>query len=207
MTQGHALSALEPRRGAAHARRRRLGCIARRFASAHEGAAALEFALTVLPFLMLIFAVLELALLFLGAASLDHSMDKAARRIRTGEFQQQWAGASAEVQEAEFEKLVCGQVSWLIGDCRERLDVDVRTFGKHAWIDTTDAPDPYDPVNDVFDAEATRFTPGAATDIVLVRAWYRWPLFAPFVSQAVARLDGATALLTSAETFRTEPYA
>lgn len=184
----------------------RLGRRSTRFVEARDGTVAIEVAVLLLPFVMLIFAVFELALLFLVSASLDSALHKAARQVRTGAFQQEWASSSLEVQEAQFETLICKQVTWLMGDCGEHLEVDVRTFGKDAWVDISDAPNPYDPNTRTFDTTVTTFQAGEGTDIVLVRGWYKWPLIAPFVSQAVARLEGSVALITSTQTFRNEPY-
>ena len=59
----------------------------RRFGSARRGATAVEFAFVALPFLTLLFAVLELGMVFLVSTTLQNAADAAGRQIRTGELQ------------------------------------------------------------------------------------------------------------------------
>ena len=98
----------------------------KRFASAREGVAAVEFALVVGPFLFMIFAVLELAFVFLLSTSLDTATERAARRIRTGEVQTAGEGASA------FKTTLCANMTWLASNCSTALKVDVRKFKQFA---------------------------------------------------------------------------
>jgi Flp pilus assembly protein TadG len=169
-----------------------------------RGAVALEFALLLLPFLMLIFAILEIALLFLMSASLDTSMETAARQIRTGAFESKYSNASDAIRRTEFENLVCSQVTWLVNDCRTKLTIDIRTLTD--WTSSGYQDGPYDPDEDEFDETKTSVAKTEPEKIVLVRAWYRWPLLTPFLSQSVSRLGGGVALLSSTQAFRTEPY-
>jgi Flp pilus assembly protein TadG len=175
----------------------------KRFAAAREGVAAVEFALVVGPFLFMIFAVLELALVFLLSTSLDTATERAARRIRTGEVQ--LAGESAQA----FKTAVCSQMTWLSSGCSTSLKVDVRTFKQFA---DTNLPSPFKPCpapakGRCFDDTALLFEHGGPTDVVIVRTYYTWPLLTPFLNQALARLDGGVAVVMSTQTFRNEPYA
>ena len=67
---------------------------------------------------------------------------------------------------------------------------------------------PPDPVQSdgTFNPGSLTFTPGGPEQIVLVRGFYRWPLFTPFLSQALGKLSSNEAVVTSAATFRNEPY-
>ena len=177
-----------------------------------EGVVAIEFSLLALPFLFMLFCVLELALVFLLSASLDTAMERAARTIRTGGFQTANAALTEDQQEAAFEAAVCGQMMWLAGGCAQNLEVDVRVFTD--WVQTN-AADPIQVQTDddgkvtsrTFEPAQTLFKTGSPKSIVLVRAYYQWPLLTPFLSQAVVNLDGNKALITYTQTFRNEPYA
>lgn len=178
--------------------------IIRDFRSDRRGAAAVEFAFVAGPFLMMMFAVIELALVFLLSTSLETASDRTARRIRTGEFQT--AGETA----AQFKASVCDRMTWLAGSCDTALTVDVRTY------------DSFDAINDpVLTPSASKpgklaFSPGAAqfeqnappNKIVVVRAYYKRALITPFYNGGLARTDGSStdALVTSTHVFRTEPY-
>src|SRR4051812_9906535 len=52
-----------------------------------RGATAVEFALVALPFSLLLFMIMELALVFLVSTGIESAAERAARTIRTGEFQ------------------------------------------------------------------------------------------------------------------------
>lgn len=170
---------------------------ARSLARRNDGATAVEFAFVVGPFLFMLFAVIELALVFSISGMLENATMDAARRIRTGELQTA-GGATAE----SFRDDVCANMPWLGGQCSERLMVDVRTFEQ--WADAQ----PSDPVEDGdLDPGELMFDAGREGSIVLVRAYYRWPLITPFLDQALARLDGGVAVVQSTVSFQNEPYA
>jgi len=191
----------------------------RRFPRAADGVVALEFAFLALPFLFIIFALLELAIVFLLSASLDTAMERAARRVRTGdlqtapEFAALSGAALAAAQEQEFKDEVCRQMQWLAGGCPKSFFVDVQVFDE--WAKTHQQSDPIVETKDAdgtvtsrtFDENATVFESGGPRAIVLARGYYKWPMLTPFLSQAVINLDGNVALVTSAQAFRNEPYS
>lgn len=176
--------------------RARLRAQALRFARATGGATAVEMALIAMPFFALVFGIIELALIFLVSTSLDNATAEAARTIRTGQLQ---TGAAAT--SAAFKTAICNNFPWLPSDCSANLSVDVRTFSSFASVT---APQPV--VNQVFNPAALTFSPGGPGDIVVVRAYYQWPLVAPLMSQALQSISGGKALITSTATFRNEPY-
>ncbi len=176
--------------------RRRLIASAKRFGGADKGSVAVELALVATPFFMLLFGVIELALIFLVSSSLENAAAQAARTIRTGQLQ---SGGSANA--AAFKTAICNNFGWLQSDCSANLYVDVRTF---ATFQSVAAPQPL--VNGNFDPSGLAFTPGGPGDIVVVRAYYQWPLIAPMMSQALQQLNGGKALLTAPSAFRNEPY-
>ena len=175
----------------------------KRFAAAREGAAAVEFALVVGPFLFMIFAVLELAVVSLLSSSLDTASERAARRIRTGQVQ------TASENVTAFTTALCEGMNWLSSSCATSVKVDVRKFEQFA---DTNIPNPIKPcpppaTGQCFDETALLFEAGGPTDVVVVRTYYKWPLLTPFLSNALAKLDGNVAVIISTQTFRNEPYA
>ena len=177
----------------------------KRFAAAPDGAAAVEFAMVVGPFLFMIFAVLELALVSLVSSSLDTAAERAARRIRTGQVQ------TANEGQTTFKKTVCEGMTWLASNCETALRVDVRTFVQFPdsnVIPGPIVPCPDDPAKKCIAKDSDLFWDhGGPTDVVVVRAYYQWPLITPFLSNALSRLDGNVAVVQSTHTFRNEPYA
>jgi len=167
------------------------------FARAEDGAAAVETALVATPFFLLVFGILQLAIIFLASASLENAMQKAARTVRTGELQ-----TGAAPTQAAFKQAICNNWGWLQSSCMSDLYVDVRTFSS---FQTVTAPQPL--TNGTFDPNVLQFSPGGPNDVVVVHAYYQWPLIAPGMDQALANLNGGKMLMTSTSTFRNEPYA
>jgi hypothetical protein len=127
---------------------------------------------------------------------LENATSSIGRTIRTGELQ---SGAAPTA--ANFKSAICSNFGWLQSDCSANLAVDVRTF---ATFSTVTAPQPLS--HGVFDPSSLTFNPGGPSDIVVVRAYYPWPLMAPGLTSALATVNGGKVLLTSTATFRNEPY-
>ena len=167
----------------------RLGLL-RRFARAQDGAAAIEFAFVAIPFLILVFAIIELGLTFLVSMSLENALSSVDRTIRTGDVQAGGNDAGA------FHQAVCREMSWLGGACASALTVDVRVLPSFADTDDLPAPQP----------GATCFDPGGPSSIVLVRGYYKWPLITPLLQEAVGGASG-NRQVTFAAVFTNEPYS
>ena len=176
----------------------RLSRFAARFRRAERGATAIEFALISLPFLMLIFGTLELALVFMVGTTLDNATQYASRQIRTGQFQ-----TSAANSKTDFKTLVCSNMSWLSSQCASNLWLDVETFNDFADLAGAKPPN-----SATFDPTKTCFSAGQPTDIVLVRAYFEWTLFTPLLNNALENMGGGSGkrLITSTTAFRNEPF-
>ena len=94
----------------------------RNFRRANDGATAIEFALLALPFCVLLFSILELAIIFFITAALDHGTAQAARQIRTGELQASETSKTAQLK--AFRDRICEEMAGL-ADCDTRLRVDL----------------------------------------------------------------------------------
>ena len=158
-------------------------------------------ALVAVPFFLLLFGTIELALVFVLSTSLENATDLAARQVRTGAMQTA-GGASAST----FKTLVCSNLGWLQGDCASNLYVDVRTFSSFKSVT---APQPITTTagKTSFDPSKLSFVLGNAGDIVVVRTYYTWPLITPMVQQAIQSLSDGKMVLSSTASFRNEPYA
>jgi len=176
----------------------RLQKFAARFARAERGATAIEFAMISLPLMVLIFGVVELAMVLVVATSLESAVESAGRLIRTGEFQ-----TGAATTKADFKSLVCQRMSFLGPKCATSLYVDVRTFNNFAALAGNAPQNPA-----AFNTAATCFQPGQPTDIVLVRVYFQWTLFTPLLSNALEDMGGGSGkrLLSFATAFRNEPF-
>ncbi len=169
-----------------------------RFARARRGATAVEFALLSMPFMLLIFGILELGLLFLTMTMLENATEHVSRKIRTGEFQTSTANTKLD-----FKTQVCSGMSWLTSSCGSDLYVDVRTFSNFTGLAASTAQP-----GSAFNPATTCWAPGNPTDIVLVRVYYKWKLFTPLLGQVFENMGGGSGvrLLSITTAFRNEPY-
>ena len=173
---------------------RRARRAARAWSRDQSGATAVEFALVATPFFMLLFGILELAMIFFASAIIEDGVAQAAREIRTGELQ------TSGQDEADFRAVICERIT-TIADC-SRLKVDVRTFDDFS---NTSMGAPVDDDGDLDDSGFT-FEPGGAGDVVVVRVFYDWPLLGPGMVNGLANMPGNRRLISSATAFRNEPF-
>lgn len=165
----------------------------RRFVRARTGATAVEFALLALPFLTLLFGILELGLIFVVSAALDNAMTEVSRTIRTGEI-----NASTYNSASGLRGEICKQMGWGGPDCGGNLAVEVRKLTSYTL--------PPSPFTDGKFRQDLNYDATGENDIVMVRAYYKWTVIAPLLSKGMATSADGTRLLTSTLVFRNEPY-
>lgn len=175
-------------------RRRLAPRIVRRFARKDDGAAAVEFALVAAPFLALMFAILETAIVFFAGQVLETATADSARLVMTGQAQK--GGLSQE----QFKTEVCKRVLGLF-DCDGGIKVDVRTYSSFAAANTSK---PIDANGNVTFTPA--YQPGSPGDIVVVRLLYEWPVYVSLPGLNLADLSGGKRLLMGTAAFRNEPF-
>ena len=104
----------------------------RRFAQAQDGAAAVEFGLVAAPFLALMFAIMETAIVFFAGQALETAVADSARLIMTGQAQTQG------FDQAQFKNAVCAKIYGLF-DCANGVYVDVKTYSSFGSVDNVQA--------------------------------------------------------------------
>lgn len=166
-----------------------------RFKKAQKGSAALEFAIVALPFFMLLYAIFDVALIFFASTTLENGIVAAARQIRTGQAQ------AANMTTQQFRTLVCNQINMLLA-CDARLALDVRRFD--SWGPAQNLPAALD--NNGNMTGNMGFDPGDAGDVVVVRAFYTWPMLTPTVGAQFSNMAGGHRLLEASIAFRNEPF-
>lgn len=160
---------------------------------ATDGSAAVEFGMVALPFLLMVFAILEIGLVFVTDSVLENATIETGRLVRTGQ-------ASAQsMTAAQFKTSLCGRMSIFAPDCAARATVDVRVIPQFA----TTPPDPMS--GGTFNNGVLTYSNGAPGDLILVRAWYRQPLLTTFLTQGLSRMNDGASMLTATTAFRNEP--
>jgi Flp pilus assembly protein TadG len=160
-----------------------------------KGATTVEFALIAVPFFALLFAILETGMAFFAANVLETAVTNSARLIRTGQAQEEGLNL------ATFKQDVCDQLV-LMFNCNSGLYVDVQKFDDFGDISLSPPIDEHgDLKKDGYTYEA-----GHGGDIIVVRAYYQWPVFVPQFGNNLADLGNGMHLLAAAAAFRNEPF-
>lgn len=145
------------------------------------------------PFFFMLFAILEIALIFTIDSVLDSATTEAGRLIRTGQ-----AGAQS-MTKLQFREEVCERMTVFEPGCLDQLTVDVQVVPQFDVILDDPVAD-----GDLDDSE-TGYTNGAPADLMLVRVWYQQPLVTAFLAPGLTELGDGTHVLTAATAFRNEP--
>jgi Flp pilus assembly protein TadG len=188
----------------------------RRFRENRDGAAALEFALLAVPFLMLIFATFETFLAFAGEQLMNNAVDDMARKIRTGEitFGQ---GKSTDMTESEFREVFCDEIA-VLRMCSSteaatpsKLFLDVRQFVSFSDMPKDVPRITSDQYSDL-DTSEFAFSPGGSESKNMVRAYYKWQVMTDLVRPYISNLRPAGQvmptqfLIVSTTAFENEKY-
>ena len=180
---------------ASGARRLAAAGAVRRLVWRQDGAAAVEFGLVAAPFLALVFAIMETAVVFFAGQALETAVADSARLIMTGQAQTQGFSAAA------FKNAVCGKIFGLF-DCQNGVYVDVKTFTNFSNVTMTNPVDGQGNFQNNFS-----YQPGGPGDIVVVRLFYQYPVYVSLLGFNLSNINGGKRLLAATAAFRNEPYA
>lgn len=86
-------------------------------------------------------------------------------------------------------------------DCESQLRVDVRTY---SHFDSIDLADPIDEDGELI--EDFEYDPGVGGELVVVRAFYEWPVFTNLLGLGLATLANGKHLIAATTAFRNEPF-
>src|SRR5262249_4841983 len=166
-----------------------------RFVRRQHGVAMVEFGLVAAPFLALVFAIIETAVVFFAGQALETAVADSSRLILTGQAQSQSFDASA------FKNAVCNKIYGLF-DCQNGVYIDVRTFSSFASVTM---PSPIDAQGN-FQSNFS-YQPGGPGDIVVVRLFYQYPVYVSLLGFNLSNINGGKRLLAATAAFRNEPYS
>lgn len=165
----------------------------RRFLRAQDGSTLVEFAFVIFPFFFMVFAILEVALIFTVNSVLENATIETGRLVRTGQ------ASAVNMGAVEFKNRLCARMSIFADECQSRASIDVRV------IPQFDAVPPDPTAGGEFDPSGLTYANGLPGDLILVRVWYKHPLVTAFLAQSLSRLPDGTTLLMSTTAFRNEP--
>ena len=178
-----------------HAAKRSAAWIAARpFIRRQDGATTIEFGMVAAPFLAMVFAIMETAIVFFAGQALETAGADSARLIMTGQAQTQG------FDQAKFKTEVCNRIFGLF-NCAAGVQVDVRTYASFGSVNLSKPIDASgNLVNDF------TYNPGGPGDIVVVRLLYQYPVYVSLLGLNLADMAGGKRLIVATAAFRNEPY-
>ncbi|WP_024576943.1 MULTISPECIES: TadE/TadG family type IV pilus assembly protein [unclassified Afipia] len=170
----------------------------RRFRRDRRASAATEFAFVAPIFFVLLFAVMETAMVFFAAQILETGTQNSARLMLTHQAQ------DAGMTQAQFKQDLCDRISVMFS-C-DGIYVDVKSFAEGATVNITD---PIDGSGNFVNNFSYQTTPAGSAATVVVRAFYQWPMFVTGLGYNIANIGRNTSnskrLLAATAAFRVEP--
>lgn len=189
---------------------RRLLHTARRFGRDHQGVSALEFAILAPVLLLILFGVLEFAMIMLLTNILENATAITSRLGKTG-YSEAGSSRSATILDA-----VKARAGNLIDP--EQLSISSKYYAQfdqigdaEPWNDTNHngVPDPgeYTDVNGNghWDADMGTAGYGNAEDIVVYTVSYPWPIMTPIMREIIGDTNGNFTIRAHA-VVKNEPY-
>ena len=170
----------------------------RRCASDSSGAAAVEFALVALPFILLVFLALQTAIIFLMSQALQTATTQSARLILTGQSSSQTA--------QQFQQAVCANLPSMFNCSGVMVDVQSVSGGSASDFSSLNTA-PLTPTYDNTTGQVTNtwsFSQGQPGDVVIVRVMYDWPVLGGIFG--FANQPNGTYLMVGTAVFENEPY-
>jgi Flp pilus assembly protein TadG len=172
------------------------------FALCRKGASAVEFALVAAPFLALLVALFETALVFFASRVLDEVTEEASRYILTGQAQQ------ANLTQTQFNNYVCTSTNTAalvtaLFNC-SKLMVNVQNYTSFAGASTGSPTLTFNANGSV--SNTWSYSPGSAGSIVVLQIMYQWPIVLGPLGFNLSNLSNGNRLLVSTAVFKNEPY-
>jgi len=165
----------------------------RSFKENRKGAAAIEFALLVLPFMVVIFSIVEIALMFFIDSALDAALHKTVRKVRTGTAVSQAWDMNA------FKTELCKNLAYSFS-CKSKVLV------RAVKVTAIDNIQFATPVTGGKLTVTESFTLGASGDYILIQAFLPWDPIVSFYTMSSSKLSNGDHVLGATVVFKNEPY-
>jgi len=174
-----------------------------RFSKKKEGSTAIEFALLILPFSALLFAIIETAVVFFISSTLGHALSETSRPIRVGDFQRDCSDTPERFKAAMCENMIS------IGSCENQLSVDLVASADGKFninlLPPLPPEDPATPDEETPPLPSTYQT-SAGGDVIITRARFHHRLVLPGNLTFLANRNGNIRVIESTTAFRNEPF-
>lgn len=174
------------------------------FRRSRDGATAVEFGILALPFLFLMFSILEIAMVFWSTQVLETAVANASRQIYTGQFQSDAGNQNKTAAQlaANFKTALCSNITTLF-DCN-RVSIDIRNASNFAGATPPSAVKTTGTTK-TYDASGFTYETVGAKQIALVTAAMEYPVMVRMLATTGGLSNGNRIIMATAA-FRTEPY-
>jgi Flp pilus assembly protein TadG len=169
-----------------------------RFLRNRRAGAAVDFALTVFPFLMVLMVMINSALILLAGQVLQTAATTAGRLVLTGQAQ------NANYSAAQFKSNVCASLTVMF-NCASNLYIDVESTSTSSFSGINLA----NPTNSngTLNTSGFGYSLGNPGDLVIVRLIYQWPIAGSgLVGALMNPISPTNYTLVATIAFRNEPY-
>ncbi|MEJ5020814.1 TadE/TadG family type IV pilus assembly protein [Ochrobactrum vermis] len=168
----------------------------RRFARAQNGVAAVEFALLIVPFLIIVFATIEVGVSFAARQVISNATETVARRLQTGQIR------GTVISEESLRTELCQQMQFMVAKDCPNLSFNLGTYEGFNAV----------PTDQILDSEGklTRAgitgTSGTST-INQLNVVYAWPVLTNILYLIESpHAAGGTMPLFATLTWQNEPF-
>jgi Flp pilus assembly protein TadG len=169
-----------------------------RFLRDRRAGAAVDFALVVFPFLMVLMVMINSALILLAGQVLQTAATTAGRLVLTGQAQ------NANYSAAQFKTNVCASLTVMF-NCASNLYIDVESTSTSSFSGINLA----NPTNSngTLNTAGFGYSLGNPGDLVIVRLIYQWPITGSgLVGALMNPISPTNYTLVATVAFRNEPY-
>ncbi|WP_237154055.1 TadE/TadG family type IV pilus assembly protein [Oryzibacter oryziterrae] len=164
------------------------------FLRSKKGTTAVEFGILAVPFVLIIYFVLDVSMMYLADSLLDRSLHKVARQIKTGQAQ------TAGMTQTTFKSYVCSNMLSMF-NCNDNVYINVQVvtdISNVSFLNPVDSSGNFD--------TNMNFNTGNAGDYVLAQGFLKWTSPMAILANAAGRLADGSVILSSASLFRNEPF-
>lgn len=170
----------------------------RGFLRDQSGATMIEFGILAIPFFAILGAILETAVVLLSGQVLESAVQDSGRIIRIGQ-------ATGNYTIDNFREDLCGRLFGLFKNCAG-LHIQVSVIDNFASANYKPPVDFNCKTSNCDWTQPQSFQPGVGSDVIVVQAYYRWPLVLN-LGASLANLPDNQVLLASVTVFRNEPFS
>jgi Flp pilus assembly protein TadG len=168
-----------------------------RFIGNRKGTTAIEFTILLIPFILLVFAILESCVAFAGQQLLANATDEVARQIRTGQIR------AENITETSLHNNLCAKLEILVSQGCPGLVFDLESYGTFAEAANVRTQLTAD---DELDTTGFGVHPGGSATKNMLRVYYEWPVMTDLMARYMSNLKGGKILLFASVTWQNEPF-